>query len=238
MAAPAAGASARTISLDTISSAFASVETDVDGSTIIDLGVPIPGPVDGPFLVRDDSEGLSEVGLLRFDLSGIPDSATITGASFTFETFAVSFGNVPVEIRATALSADGAFTEADVTDRGTPVLFDSIPLILTDPDADFDTAPAFSAVPACDICTFAFDDVAPLQAALVGDLLELRLEIPGEDFFNGPFFAEFNTGFSGEEPVARPLTIAFDVAPIPLPATAPLLLAGLGGLLALRRRRN
>jgi hypothetical protein len=171
-----------------------------------------------------------EFAIYEFDLSSIPDAATITAATLALGvSTGSSFGNIGPDVIVTAFAGDGAITFSDSAAPGSIVSNDLVQFT----GGSFDQP--FSSVPDCAVCLFEFDDLSPLAALLGGDLLTLRVALDGE-FNNAPFIIEFG----GANAVKR-LDVTFDApdaAPIPLPATAPLLLAAVGAIVALRRRRR
>ena len=163
------------------------------------------------------SGGLIRNAILEFDLSAIPDLSTITGASLTFTIarFVSNTGGNPASVDLFAYPGDGIVSILDFDAAGTQV---------------FDGTTPFGGV-AGDTRVFAFSDLTPVSDALAGDLLTLRLET---DSFASVLFAALENATL--DPASLSVTYDAPMAPIPLPAGLPLLLAGLGGLALLRRR--
>ena len=84
-----------------------------------------------------------------------------------------------------------------------------------------------------DFTGFELGDV--LLTALMGDILRVDLEAGNGDRLMGEFRGFETFRFAGGPELTQ--SELSQVAPIPLPGTLPLILAGLGGLAALRRRR-
>lgn len=161
------------------------------------------------------SGGLIRNAILEFDLSSIPDTASIISASLTFTLNRfVSGSNAQVDVF--AFNGDGVVNIADYDAVGTQVV-------------DAATASGGSQG---DTRSFAFSLVAPITAALVGDDLTLRLET--DSFVSFQIVSSEGATASLDAPT---LSVEFsNPAPVPLPAGLPLLLAGMGAFAWMKRR--
>ncbi|NNU15854.1 hypothetical protein HK107_05905 [Parvularcula sp. ZS-1/3] len=180
----------------------------------------------GDSVITDDaslnvtqSGGLARNAIFEFDLSGIGDDATITGATFsiTLSRFVSNTGGNPAAVDLFAYGGDGVIDISDFGAAGAQVVDTTIP-------AGGSGGTVFD---------FTFTDVATLQSLLVSDLLTLRMET---DSFASIAIQALEASNGG----AASLTINFDVPngpAIPIPAAAWLFAAGLGGILRFRSKR-
>lgn len=165
------------------------------------------------------SGGLVRNAIFEFDLSSIPDTATINSASLdmTLTRFVSNLGPT-AEIDIFGFAGDGAILEADFSTAGTQL---------------FDGTTASGGV-AGDVRSFALDPASFFESILATDLLTIRIETDS--------FASINIA-SLENQTFDPLTLNIDFTaddtPVPAPAMAPLFAGGLGllGLAGWRRRR-
>lgn len=148
------------------------------------------------------SGGLARNIILEFDLSSIADDSTITSAriDFTLTRFVSQVGDNPAAIHVIAYNGDGTVDIADYAAAGDAVL-------------DTDTPKGGTGG---DVRSFTFDDIAPLMAALSGNLLTLRVETDS--------FASINIA-SLENATYDPVNLHIEFTPVPVPAALPLLLS-------------
>ncbi|MCA9230249.1 MAG: hypothetical protein KDA57_06335 [Planctomycetales bacterium] len=108
------------------------------------------------------SGGLIRNGILEFDLSSIPDSATINSATleFTMTSVVSNTGGNPAAIDIFAYNGDGVVDIADYAAAGTQVADTTIP----------------NGGSTGDVHSFSLSPVAPVVSALSSDLLTLRIE--------------------------------------------------------------
>lgn len=167
------------------------------------------------------SGGLIRNGILEFDLSGIANGSTINSASLdiTLTRFVSNTGSNPAAIDVFAYNGDGVVNIADFNAAGTQVVNTTTP----------------QGGSSGDVRSFTFTSVAPIAAALIGDLLTLRIET---DSFASILFASLENATLD----AALLKINFTepvVSVVPLPAALPLFGSGLAvmGFIGWRRKR-
>ncbi|MEM9737003.1 MAG: VPLPA-CTERM sorting domain-containing protein [Pseudomonadota bacterium] len=151
--------------------------------------------------------------VMEFDLSAIPDGATINSASVMLTragTFNSSLGS-SVIVGLVGYNGDGVVDFNDLDAIGTGM--GAVGVLEGDVVATL---------------SIGLTDLAPIEAALLGDLFTIRV---GTGTAQGGVLATSeSTTLAGPK-----LSVDFTPAVIPLPASAWLLMAGLGGLAALRR---
>lgn len=165
-----------------------------------------------------ESGALERKAIFEFDMSGIPDTATINSASLdmTLTRFVSNLGPTAA-IDIFGFAGDGTILEADFSTAGTQL---------------FDGTTASGGV-AGDVRSFALDPASFFESILATDLLTIRIETDS--------FASINIA-SLENQTLDPLTLNIDFTaddtPVPAPAMAPLFAGGLGllGLAGWRRR--
>jgi len=169
----------------------------------------------------NQSGGLIRNGILEFDLSGIANGSTINSASLdiTLTRFVSNTGSNPAAIDVFAYNGDGVVNIADFNAAGTQVVNTTTP----------------QGGSSGDVRSFTFTSVAPIAAALIGDLLTLRIET---DSFASILFASLENATLN----AALLSIDFTepvVSVVPLPAALPLFGSGLAvmGFIGWRRKR-
>lgn len=164
--------------------------------------------------------------IFEFDLSGIVDTDTIGSATFAFTmaSNAISTAaNIPFIVE--AYLGDGVVNTGDFTAAGTQVISSTI------------AASGVSQALAGDTLSFVLTDLSVLQAALVSNLLTLK--IASTVVFNQIQIAGLEHPFSAA-------TLSIDAEPmipveeVPLPAALPLMLSGLAafGLTGRRAKRK
>ena len=157
--------------------------------------------------------------IFEFDLTGIADDSTILSAAFGF-TLATSSSTFysPIEFTVDAYLGNGVVDVADFDALGSTVITSSV----------------VSGLAAGTTLSFDLSSLAPLQGALAGNLLTLRLSLTNIEQLT--IAAIENTAY-GNATLTLDAEAAPPPSPVPLPAGLPLLLAGLGALGLLRRRR-
>ena len=153
--------------------------------------------------------------ILEYDLSSIPDTATIVSATLTFtlSRFVSNSGTNPAAVDVIAYNGDGTIDIGDYSASGTQVVDSSTP----------------QGGVSGDTRNFAFTSVAPITAGLLGNGLTLRLET--DSFASIQIGATENTSLDAPQ-----LAITYNVAPVPLPAGLPMLMAGLAVMTCMKRR--
>lgn len=153
------------------------------------------------------SGGLARNAILEFDLSSIPDSATINSATFSMvlSRFVSNTGSNPAAIDIFAYSGDGIVDISDYAAAGTQV-FDG-----TTPHGGSNG----------DIRSFNFSNISPISSLLSGNLLSLRLETDS--------FASIQIGALESTSIGSG-TLTIDYTAVPIPAAAWLFVSGLAGL--------
>lgn len=133
-------------------------------------------------------------------------------------------------------------SEAGFTNLGVELIGDTIVFRNSGPASNFGDTFSFDFGPG--LIPFAFETLGNGGATVanngVVDPSDTELEIAYSEIFNGGrsinvFFGDSGAGVDGD---LDDLGIRIDVAPIPLPAAGWLMIAGLGGLAALRRKRK
>ncbi len=220
LCASAASIGAVVLSLSTTANAITlSINPTADGDVRISGGDSVDTTDTG--IAFSQSGGLIRNGILEFDLSGIADGSTINNVSLDITlTRFVSNGGSTAEIDIFALNGDGVVNIADFNSLGTQVV---------------DTTTPTGGV-AGDVRSFGFTSVAPVAAALLGDLLTVRIET--NNFASIIFASLENTILN-----AALLNIDFTapaVSAVPLPAALPLFGSGLAvmGFVGWRRKRK
>lgn len=165
------------------------------------------------------SGGLIRNGIFEFDLSAIPDTATINSATFTLTLVSEIIAPfLPAVHDVFAYNGDGVVNVADFNAAATQVI---------DFEIDAQTNSGL-------VISQSFSTVTPISDALIGDLLTLRLET---DSFNSAVYFSIDTGAGATLPQ---LSIDFTVADasVPLPAALPLAATGFALLGMIGWRRN
>ncbi len=156
--------------------------------------------------------------ILEFNLSALDDTTTIDSVTLNLTkngTFS-NTGSNPVEIDIFASNGDGVVNISDYSAGGTQVVDTSVSISPTNP---IDGT----------VFNFAFTDVNPVQAALAGDNLTVRLATVN---FGGGGFATLET----PNPDFSAANLTINHTPIPEPTSS--LLLGLGACLGVMRRRR
>ncbi|MBK6469036.1 MAG: hypothetical protein IPF96_21175 [Rhodobacter sp.] len=152
------------------------------------------------------------LGVFEFDLSTIADDSTILSAAFGFTLGVGSFSFYsPIEFTVDAYLGNGVVDVADFTALGSTVITSSV----------------VSGLAAGTTLSFDLSSLVPLQGALAGNLLTLRLSLTNQEQLN--IAAIENTAY-GNATLTLDAEAAPPPSPVPLPAGLPLLLAGLGAL--------
>lgn len=213
---------------NSLSAATLSLAPTVDGSVIQNGGAAFGTSDTTDGVLLQVSGPLSQIAAFEFDLSSI-NLATVTAAEFVVAQ-AGPLLQTPGEVTRLFLegySGDGSVTVSDLSTAGVSLgAFD-----ITDANAGgFNTE-----------WSFAIDPL--FFAGLGGGLVTLRLGVSDLDgfaglsiFTNESEFIDRNVILPGVQG-GLPPRLNFTVAAVPLPASLPLLLAGLGGVAMLRRRR-
>lgn len=172
-------------------------------------------------------------GWIRFDLSSIVDTATISSIELTLFSegaFGTPFGNPTVQV------FRSSYDSWSRGDTGFPSVLDEV---LT----GIDNGPFPSAHH--DPYTFVLDGSAvDWSADLLDNTLSLIIRNDAASswtywFGSDPVTASGSANDSGTVLAYRPtLTVTYDLAPIPLPASVSLMLLGLAGLAGLRTRKH
>lgn len=214
---------------NSLSAATVSLAPTVDGSVIQNGGAAFGTDSTSDGVLLQVSGPLSQIGVFEFDLSSI-NLAAVTAAEFVVAQAGPHL-QAPGGITHFFLEGyggDGAVTISDLSAAGTLLgAFD-----IGDLNAGgFNTEWSFG--------------IDPLFfLGLGGGLVTLRLGVSDPDGFTGlsiftneSEFIDRNVILPGVQG-GTPPRLNFTVAAVPLPASLPLLLAGLGGMVMLRRRRS
>ncbi|MEE4118845.1 MAG: VPLPA-CTERM sorting domain-containing protein [Paracoccaceae bacterium] len=172
------------------------------------------------FISVSQSGGNINNGVLVYDLSPIPDTASILSARLDvtlnrFISNTPALNPAPAAVDLFVFAGDGTVDISDYSATGTQV-FD-------------DTTPAGGT--GGDVRSFTFTDVTSLESLLGGNLATIRFET---DSFASLQFA------SNESSLYSPATLVIETetTPIPLPGGLPLLAAALGVTAVVKRRRS
>ena len=168
-------------------------------------------------LTVTQSGGLARNAILEFDLSSIPDTATINSAvlMFTLNRFISQVGSGLAAIDVIAYNGDGTVDITDFAAAGTQVV---------------DTTTPSAGTSGGDMLSFSFTSVVPIGDALAANLLTVRIET---DSFAGIQIASLeNTSYD-----APKLTIDYTESTIPVPGALAFGLTGLAGLSYMARRK-
>lgn len=173
-----------------------------------------------PTLFFTQSGGLERRIILEFDLSAIPDTATINSVDLTMSLTTPIIGAfLPADYDVFAFNGDGVVDAADFSASKTQVVTSTI------------TEPENSGL----VIARSFSDLAPVLAALSGNLLTLSVET--NSFASGNFVS-IDSGNPSSFPS---LSVDFTpVAAVPIPAALPLAVTGLAalGFAGWRKRRS
>ena len=164
--------------------------------------------------------------MFEFDLSGILDSSTITSAlfGFTLSGLPVVVYGTEVPFTVDAYLGNGLVDDADFSATGTQVI----------------SAAVLIGTAAGTTLSFALSDLFPVQNALAGDKLTLRLTVPQEVDHGSPnhlHIAMTESDFADPFLTLDATPVVIQPGTVPLPAGLPLLLAGLGALGLVRRKK-
>lgn len=198
--------------------------TIADGQTGQNVSGQLPTEPGLTAIGISQSGSLIRNGVFEFDLSAIPDTATIDAASFNWvnSRFISNIGGNPAQVDLFAFNGDGVVTDTDHT-GGTQVA---------------DTSVALAGVGSGVVSGVGLTDLAPLAAALPGDFLTIRFETDSFASIQVAGLLNADFGAASLSVDFTETTIAPPVPPIPVPAGLPLLFAGLGGLVLVKSRRN
>lgn len=168
------------------------------------------------FLTVTQSGGLQRQAILEFDLSAVDDAATIISATLEFTLIGgisniASYPTAAIDIF--AFNGDGIVDIGDYSTPGTQVVDTTTP----------------KGGAGGDVRGFGFTELSPIQLALVGNMLTLRIET---DSFATINFAALENSIYDQ----ASLTINYSVAAVPIPPAFLLMASGLALFGGIRRR--
>ncbi len=202
--------------------AIITLNTNADGAVSDGGGSPVAITNGQTITQTQFAGGFRSVGIYEFDLSSISDTDTINSAVFSFTLTGQGVNGVTnptVPFIVEAYLGDGVVNVADFTTMGTQVVSSSMP----------------HGTPAGSTQSFMLSTLVPVQSALAGNLLTLRLSTPQlASQIQIAAIEDFNLS---EATLTLDATAAGPMSGVPEPSSWAMLLGGFGALGIFARRR-
>lgn len=199
--------------------------TTNDGTVQDTSGSVIAGDAAQTITATTAGGGTKSVLIFEFDMSSIDDMSSINSATFSFVTSSTPVSSVSSTVLFTVdfYAGNGA---VDVDD------FTAIALSTDAGNAQgfLSTTPSVAGT----VIDVSLTDQAALEGLLTTDFVTFRLEVPG--LFQQVQVASLENNIWGPATLTLDATLAPPPGVVPLPASLPLLLAGLGAIGFVRRR--